>query len=204
MASASRRCWQRRGKPEPPRKKGLSLEGRPLDVYLPPAAVQPAPAAVPVGAGRGTGIAGARRAGPWRARGLAGRAAVPLHADHQVSAVVHAQQHLGDFAGPAGVFDRYPAAGAFGAHPPRTAALAAEHGHPHTAVPSTVAAHPGVQRHFFIIHGHNTFPSPRGSVRSGVIIRARIITMPLESVAFQLNSTPGCGKMIGHGRGLRP
>ena len=162
-----------------------------------PAAVQPSPAAVPAGTGRGTGVAGVWRARPRRARGFAGGTAVPFHADHQVPAVVHAQQHLGDLAGPAGVFDGHPAAGAFGAHPSRTAALAAEHGHPHTAVPSAVAAHPGIQWHVFIIHGHNTFPSPFRSIRSGVIIRARIITMPLKSVAFQFNSPTGCAKMIG-------
>ena len=119
---------------------------------LPPCTVQPSPATVPRRAGR--------RTGPRRARGLAGRAAIPLHAHDQVPALVHAQQYLGHLPRAAGVLDRHPAAGAGIRQSPRPAALRAEHGHAHAVLPPAIASHPGIQRHASIEHIHSVLPSP--------------------------------------------
>ena len=104
----------------------------------------------------------------------AGRAAIPLHANHQVPAFVHAQQHLGHLSRAAGVFDRHPPAGARVRHVPRPAALRTEHGYAHAVVPPAIASHPGIQRHAFIIHIHIALPSPRRSQSAGRIFTFRL------------------------------
>ena len=142
--------------------------------YLPPAPVQSPVASVPAGAGRRAGGTGIGRARPWRAGRRAGRAAIPLHANHQVPAFVHAQQHLGHLSRAAGVFDRHPPAGAGVRHVPRPAALRTEHEYAHAVVPPAIASHPGIQRHAFIIHIHIALPSPRRSQSAGRILTFRL------------------------------
>ena len=134
------------------------LRFTPINQNLLPAPVQPSPASVPAGARRRTrrytGIrrtgrrtrcrTGVRRARAGRAAAVAGGAAIPLHADHQVPAFIHAQQHLGALPGAAGVFNRHPAARAFVRQPSCPAARAAEHGHAHAGVPIAVISHTGI------------------------------------------------------------
>ena len=136
----------------------------------PPAPVQSSPASLAPGLDRRTGMAWIRWAWPGRSRGLAGPA-VPLHTHHQIPTVVHTQQHLGRLPRAAGVFDRHPATGAFIRQAPHPTARRAEYRHPHAVVlASAIAPHPGIQRHVFIIHIHNAFPSPRRACRGGDIV----------------------------------
>ena len=158
--------WSWRGK-QVPRQAGDS----PRQIRIsPPAPVQSSPASLAPGLDRRTGMAWIRWAWPGRSRGLAGPA-VPLHTHHQIPTVVHTQQHLGRLPRAAGVFDRHPATGAFIRQAPHPTARRAEHRHPHAVVlASAIAPHPGIQRHVFIIHIHNAFPSPRRACRCGDIV----------------------------------
>lgn len=82
-----------------------------------------------------------------------------VDADHQIAAVVHAQRHLGLFAGTAGVVDHHPLT-----FPHRRRAVTAAAGivkqpHPHARAPVAGRAHAGIQGHVLINHSLIAFPN---------------------------------------------
>ena len=97
----------------------------------------------------------------WAAAGLsrlrAGSAGVPVHADREASALVHAQFHLHAFAGTAGVFDGHPAAG-LGRRRAAPPFAAVEQLHAHAVLRAAGRAHARIERQAFIIHISHAFP----------------------------------------------
>ena len=131
-----------------------------------PASVQSSPSTVAAGPGRRAGRRTRGRAGR-RAGARLGRAAaatplpIAAHADHQVPAPVHAQQHLGHLPGATGVLDPYPAAPALVDRTGLLPRAAAKHGEAHAGVPAAIRPKGGIQRHALIDHSYSAFPSAR-------------------------------------------